>query len=337
VPDQPEGIISNVVKSLNTTFNTPLFHEIYYPSTGIRSKKDKIKMAALCVAIKKARITNDFTLQELRNPLYEKEYGLLTKGVSTSLINYFRVLEQEFPNNWRLRAKGFILSNGGIAVMIRLFEKILSRSMAKNKTAPSENDFRTYTKALKEDLENSDGRKLKSLRLKCTSEGGRDEVLTEMVVKIRDETGDIQFGGDIELKEFRQLERILKSTIKNKLYNNEDKDWFKKVVDRNTYNRILENMRKNGVTDENNAYLHMTLGQSIDLMRRKKEIFYPIFINDNEEGFSTEPDLENAFRVITSVRNKSDSHYTGVKKKKDEDKIMSLYLDKVLACLNIAK
>ena len=102
-------------------------HQIYYPSTGIKKKTSPIKISAICIAIKKRKLVEDITLQNIKNPIYDKDSSTCVKKVGISLSDYFWVLKTKFPNSWYLESKGFILTNGGISVMIGLFEKILSR------------------------------------------------------------------------------------------------------------------------------------------------------------------------------------------------------------------
>ncbi len=142
IPSEKDGIISNVAKFLNNEEGGPLFYKIYYPSTGIKKKADMIKISAICIAIKKRKIVDEFTLQNIKNPLYDKDHSFCVKKVGQSLSKYFEVLKTNFPNNWDLKSKGFILTNGGMSVMIGLFEKILSRIMQKNKREPSKEDFK---------------------------------------------------------------------------------------------------------------------------------------------------------------------------------------------------
>ena len=48
-------------------------------------------------------------------------------SVAGSISEYFSCLNEILPNQWALGSKGFIVSNGGIAVMIGLYQKILER------------------------------------------------------------------------------------------------------------------------------------------------------------------------------------------------------------------
>ena len=335
VPNETEGIISNVVKKLNMDINSKLYHLIYYPSTGISSKRGKIKISAVCTAIKKIKIVTNNTQQSIKNPLYNLDYKILINNVSKSLEEYFDVLYDEFKDNWTLKEKGFILSNGGLPVMLYLYEKIVSRVMLKNNGKPSYDDFKFYLEPLKEILISTDNKIFGTLRLKCTSEGGRSDTLTDFILKIRESTSDNYFGGEIEKREFRELDKKLKELIKYKLYDSNNDEWLKKFLSQDDYKKVIGYMEKNRVNDKKLAYLHLTLGQCIDLMRRQKSVFYPIFINNNQDfSFREESDLEYAFTFITRMRNTSNAHYTGIKIKSDDEKQLELFLGKINSCID---
>ena len=338
IPSETDGIISNVAKFLNNENKSPLFYRIYYPSTGIKKKTDKIKISALCSAIRKRGIVNEFTLQNIRNPLYDGKLPNRVEKVGSSLSKYFDVLKTNFPNNWELKSKGFILTNSGIGVVIGLFEKILSRVMQKEGRQPTKEDFEFYTTPVKNILESVDATHLRSLRLRCTSEGGRSEFLNELILKIRAEKRDALFGGEIEITklkdEFVTLEKELKDLIKKKLYDPENKDWFKDAVDSSTYGRALKTMQKNGITDMGKIHLQIGFGDCFSIMRRHENLFYPIFIN--EDTFSNKVILEGAISTITTMRAKLEAHYTGAKVKSGDEQILRIDLEKMNKCLDKA-
>ncbi len=341
IPSEKEGIISNVSKYLNEAEGSSLFYKIYYPSTGIKSKKDKIKISAICNAIKKRKLVDEFTLQNIKNPLYDENPSTCVKKVGSSLSKYFGMLETNFPTNWDLKSKGFILTNGGISVMIGLFEKIVSRIMQKEGREPRIEDFEFYTIPLKDNLESPDATYMKNLRLRCTSEGGKSELLNEFVLKIRSQTKDDLFGGEIPTTKFKDefitIERKFKSLIKKILYNPENKDWFKDAVDPSIYGRALKRMKKNGITDMNKIHLQLGLGDCISIARKYEKLFYPIFISEEKDfSFSNKTILEGAFSMITTMRAKLDAHYTGAKIKSGDEEILRVYLEKMNKCLDDA-
>ena len=341
IPSKRDGIISNIAKSLNKKDDKgPLFYKIYYPSTGIRSKLDKIKISAICIAIKKRKIVDEFTLQNIKNPLYDKDYSNCVKKIALSLSNYFNILKINFPINWSLTSKGFILTNGGISVMIGLFEKILSRIMQKNNREPNMGDFKFYTTPIKTVLESSDLNYLKNIRLSCTSEGARSEFLNKLILKIRSETKDKSFGGEIKTTEFGEefvaLEKKLKNLIKKKLYDPKNKEWFRDAVTRDIYERALKNMKKYGIINTEKIYLQIGLGECFNIMRRHENLFFPIFINESKNfSFDNKTILEGAISKITTMRAKLTTHYIGAKIKSDDEEFLKLYLKKINKCLDV--
>ena len=337
IASEKDGIISNVVKFLNTEENGPLFFKIYYPSTGIKKKVDMIKISALCIAIKKRKLVDTVTLQNIKNPIYHKDPTEQTKKLGKCLSRYFSILEQVFSGNWGLGSKGFILTNGGISVMVGLFEKVLSKVMLQKSREPIKEDFEFYVKPLKKQLESADTNYLKNLRLRCTSEGGKTELLTEFIVKIRSETADDQFGGDIQLSKlkgaFVSLEKKLKVLIKKKLYDPKNKNWFKDVVDEAMYGRALKVMKKNGITDINKIHLQIGLGDCFDLMRKNSKLFYPVFVGENK-AFANRTILEGAFSVISTMRAKLEAHHTGSEIDSSDEDILRIHLKKTNDCLD---
>ena len=339
IPHENDGIISNAVKQLNVDSTSPLHNRIYYPSTGIRGKRGKIKISAMCIAIKRQKIVNDVTAASIKNPLYTSDYKKTTRKTAASLAEFFDCTRELFSPNWNLGSVGFILTNGGIAVMIGLYEKILSRVMQKNRRTASREHFHFYLKPLASFFSVTDANELKKLRLRSTSEGGRAELLSELVDIIRAATKEPTFGGEPKLpigEEFTELERKLKEIIFEKL-NAGNPDWFRGVVDEATYKRALKTMEQNGIKDIKKLHLQISLGQCFNIIRQHKDLFYPLFTDDsNEFAFSSSVVFESAIAIVTSARNRFEAHYTGANAKVDEERPVRDYLAKMNKCLDWA-
>lgn len=336
VTNDSEGIISNVVKLLNNETRSPLHYKIYYPSTGIKKKKDYVKISTLCIAIKRYNLVDSLLERRFRNPLYNKQPELLKKNINDSMIDYFKTLESSFHTNWEYGAKGFILSNGGIAVMIGLYEKIIARIMEKDGREADEKDFIYYTNPLKGILEISDTQALKSLRLKATSEGGRKEMLNEFSLRIRSTTTDNLFGGIIEKPysdQFSNLELKLKEIIKNKCDTSGDKEWLKNVVDQTIYGRALKNISKRGINGEENAYLGLDLGQCVPIIKTNIEKFSAIFIGNEDFQFTKKEDFIHALDFVTRTRNEVLHPVPGAKIKPSDKKRLDVELESIYKCI----
>ena len=150
--------------------------------------------------------------------------------------------------------------------MIGLYQKILERIISKSGKKPSQEDFRYYLEPLVKIFEKDyDGEnKLKSLRLRCTSEGGKSELLEEITLKIKNLCGDSLFGGEIEnphSQEFRELEQKLKDLINKVLTKTFDENWIEKedIVPRDIYQQCLSHLKKNNLEGKKKPYTQLML------------------------------------------------------------------------------
>jgi DNA sulfur modification protein DndB len=343
IPSEREGIISNVVKSLNGM--EPLHHRIFYPSTGIKKKLNHIKISALCTAIKKAKLVDQFTSQNIKNPFYQEKSEEIIKRLGKSLSEYFDEIKKILNQNWNLEKDGFIITNGGSTVMIALYAKIVEHIMQKQKRMVVKDDFQNYLNPLKKYFQkkyDSNPSELKSLRLRCASEGGKKEVLEDFVRIIKQDLADDTFGGEIEttkyMKEFNNLEKKLKSLIYYLFFDSHDINWFEHtVVDKGIFGRALKHMRQNGITDLNKVYLQIGLGDCFAIIRLHKEKFYPFFIgNDCEDKFSSDSVFEGMTSFISSMRGKCEAHYTGNQLTGPDEQMLKLVLEKMNGCLDLA-
>jgi len=342
IPSKTEGIISNIVKNLNQS--GPLFHKIFYPSVGIKKKKGLIKISAMCISIKKRKLVDPFTSGKIKNPFYDENHEKIVKKLSKSLSEYFEVLQVNLKTNWDLGKDGFILTNGGIGVFIGLFEKISERVMQQNSRIPNREDMDFYVKPLIKIFKNkydTDQKELKSLRLRCTSEGGKQEVLEEFIRRIKTATHDDKFGGEISstkyMEEFTRIEGKIKELIKNIFYDSQDENWFKnKVADKGIYGRALKKLKKNGMTDMNKIYLEIGFGDCFHIMRVHKEIFYPFFIGNEDFNFLNESTLQGAISHLTLMRGKCVAHSTETSMSEYDEIQLKVELEKMNKCIDKA-
>jgi DNA sulfur modification protein DndB len=329
IPSEEDGMISNVVKLLNNS--GPLYHKIYIPSKGIKMKGNLLRMAGICLSIKRTKLAKENTQSKTANPFYSSEPEKTVKNLHNALSNYFTCVQKLMPEDWRLENKGFVLDDGGNSVMIRLFEKIINRCVMKG-TIPNEEEYIKYLKPLANLFfqQYKTAEDLKKLKLRITSEGGKDELLKEFIVYIKQETGDNLFGGEIEsitTTKLKELERKFKELIRVVLSKDEGDNWFKKKIPQDIYNRALRNMKKHGEKDTQKLYLQIILGECFTIMRKYKSQFYPLF-KKGEYGFGSDAEIEGAFDLISRVRGTQLVHDVGVKKKTHDDQLFEIYIDK---------
>ena len=210
---------------------------------------------------------------------------------------------------------------------------------SQQKMTPDVALFEKYLKPLQNKFENANPTILKKMRLTTASEGGKLDLLNELILEIRSVTDDNSFGGEIKSsqieKDFRELEGKLKKIIYNKFYNSENKNWFKDITDPYTYDICIKRAQKQNKIITDKLYLEIGLGECFGIIRKNKSILYPIFIDEEKEmAFSNEKMLEAAITTVTEIRNRLIAHNTGTKKKQGDQIITKMYLDKLLYCIN---
>jgi len=335
IPSEEDGIISNVLKALNKT--DPLRHKIYIPSSGMKQKTNLLKMAGMCISIKKTRLAKANTISKTANLLCDTDYNKTVKNLSNTLAQYFLCVYKTMKDDWELQNKGFVLDDGGNSVMIRLFEKILSRCV--NQGIPNGADYKKYLQPLADLFKTAykDKDALKKLKLSIASEGGKDEVLKRFIGHIRQETNDNLFGGadfilDIA-QQLRDVERKLKEFIKNTLSKAKGNNWFEEMVQKQIVSKAVKNMEKHGETDPQNAYLHIIFGECVSIIRDHKQLFYPL-LKKGDYGFSDDGQIESIFDFLSRFKSTYVSHSIGVKKKVYDDEFLDMYIKKVNSCLD---
>jgi DNA sulfur modification protein DndB len=332
IPSEEDGIISNVVKSLND--GGPLYHKIRIPSKGIRKKENLLKMAGVCISIKKMRLVRQNTLSKTANPFYDPEPSKMVSKLSKGLSDYFTCVKEVLNEDWKLANKGFVLDDGGNSVMIRLFEKIVSRCVDKGE--PTKDDYKKYLEPLAELLKNkySNKEEFKKIKLNTASEGGKDELLREFVMYIKNKTNDPLFGGIMEtqaIREIKRLESRLKELVKIVLSKEAGENWFEDKIPDDIKGKAKKRTAEKGL-DTAKAYQQMTFGDAIQIIKNYRSLFYPIFTRGSH-GFHGSADLEAAFTIISSVRTEETHPDSGDKKLYDED-LFKIYLDKINRCID---
>lgn len=207
-PKTTEGKISNVIKKLNGI--DPLKNSIYIPLEG-PSKRGKLKLASLCTAIKKRRLVEKTTESKIENPYYASSYKKTVDQVSKNLGRYLSIIQKiadEKVNN------GFICTNGGLSIIITIFERIIARK----KVNPSDKDFEFYLSPVIEYLKDKSDDEIKRLRQRCSSEAGKKDVYKELALEIKKR--DKNFDENVEVpyqSEIREFERKLREFVIKKL------------------------------------------------------------------------------------------------------------------------
>jgi DGQHR domain-containing protein len=347
-PDEPDGVISNIVKNLNDL--GPLKDKISMPSLGPRSgQKNRIKISSLCLVIKRLKLTNHVLFSKLQNPMHSSSSTDQTRrNVVKHLKSFYTTCEKLFPDDWGAGNQGWILDNSSGNVMTRLFENIVAHSVRKNKTL-DENYYKKHLKPLIPHITslNASGDTMRAAKNNVTSEGGKDDYLKKLIMMIREATNDQDFGGDIKSPldiKFSEFEEKLKEMVRLVLSDPNKADWLEPFLDSGKYGRVKSRAKANGITDADKFYQCLTLGETIGLIEDRAVFsmnFYPFFSDESEFGYSgTSVDditnkIKSGFSEINKHRKKA-AHGGESKIKAGDLQLLEANLEKITQCVNNA-
>jgi len=294
-PSSEKGIISNVVKNLSE--KGILKGRFYIPSFGPK-RKGQLKFSGICQAIFKARLVK----RELRggriNPIYISDPVKLKDRLAKIFNTYFKLVEDIFTEELK---KGFIFTNGGLAVMIYYLERIIRRV----NRIPSKKDLKTYLNPLREYLEEAypNDRSREILRLSCNSEGGRNNKLNEFVVNVAEKINDPKFAEGLKTpiselwEEIKKLESNLRKFIKLSL-EREKKNWIEDLPP-DIRNRIKDRLAKKTVHDKRSEeWQFLSLGECKVIIEKHWDKFENVF----DKEFDSKDDFLNALNKLNKLR-----------------------------------
>lgn len=294
-PETPNGIVSRVVKSLNEEGR--LAGRIYIPLEGPKGR-GQLKMTSLCAAMKKRRITYQILEHDYRNPLYDKDSGRTVARVSASLNEAFNALDSFFNDRSR---DEFWYQNNGLVIFVALYERVLERV----KRVPTTEDYRKYLGPLRGHMDRyDDTAKLRSLRVRCSSEGGRDDVIAEFVRAIRRQTNDKDFAPEVPEFELdsriKRVERGLGDVLETVLSTVSD-NWFRDRVSDKVRDYVLEKRTKVGPSP-GPVQDYMTFGQIGDTILSRADNRRDLRDAFLKEGFCSMEEVTAAFATVNRLR-----------------------------------
>ncbi len=344
IPSEEDGMISNVVKILNNE-KGPLQYKIKIPSKGLRKgNMPSIKLAGMCLSIRKSKLVCEITQSRASSPFFFLTSNKIpnsekvVNSLSRSLNDYFYVVKDLFQVDWELQRKGFILDDGGMSVMLRLFEKIVSYFVleSRKKIIPSEEEYRKYLKPVAKLFEKnySNIEDLKVLKRELSSEAGKEAVLKRFLLNIKNETGENIVPHelvDLKSQQLRKLERKLKELIKDVLEEHYRNDWYKEIPPQ-IWGKAKKNQLKHNEEDINKTHLHFIFGECLHIMRENKKLFYALF--KNESGFGSDIEIEGAFNTLSRIKSTQMSHDVGISMKKNDNELFRIYIDKINSCID---
>ncbi|MCM8808471.1 MAG: DGQHR domain-containing protein [Candidatus Omnitrophica bacterium] len=327
-PTSEKGIISNVVKELNK--KSCLREKFYIPSFGFK-RKGQLKFSGMCQAIYNSKLCKKELPTRKINPLYDDNPEKFKKKLTKVLNEYFSYLSRLFTEEYK---RGFIFTNGGIAVMIYYLERIF-RYLGK---IPNKKNFEKFLNPLQEYLQEnySDKKALESLRLSCNSEGGRKNKTNEFVVYVAQIINEKEFAMGIptpleELQtKIEEVEFYLREFIKAEL-EKKSKNWEALYIPQDIFIKLQNRLRNKSPYDKRTEkWQFLTLGECRIIIDKNWEEFESIF----NTRFDSKNEVLVALDKLNKIRSpQSHAQKAHLKLPKNEEEIIKNFIEKIFECI----
>jgi len=322
----PPGVISQIVKRLAE--REPFEGRIHIPLRG-KSKRGQLKFSGICTAIEECKLSEEGTkrmLRAVKNPLWDRDPERIIQKVTSALAAYFKTVCDIFTDEQKAT---IVFKNTSIVLFIEMCERIL----AALGHPPTEDERQKYVVAFQKAIQDSYPRPtdLKRLLERCASKGGRRGVIRELEIKIRDATGDQNFGerGVVpqEEEELTKFERDFAKFIIDVL-GVDSWDGLRKVAPRDLCGRASS--RPAATIDE-----ALTLGECRDiiLLTGNWPIFEDALLN-GPAGFENKGRVETALGEVSAYRNKV-IHRRHSLIRFNEPEICRLHMEQFRKCIGI--
>lgn len=321
-PNSSEGIVSQIVKNLAES--EPFKGRIYVPLRG-KKRRGQLKFSGLCTAVVESKLPDRVTQTmpgATTNPLWDQDASKTVEKVTRALVAYFKEVDTAFSEEQKA---AIVFKNTSIELFFTMYERILARLGR----LPTANDLPKYVGAFQKAMEQTypSYTHLRALLERCASRGGRREVVKEFVLKIRDITGDSDFGekGIIpkDEQELTRFERDLAKFITDKLGVNSSED-LRRVVPSELCERVVARQV---------ATIHeaLTLGECIEIIKSNWQSFQTVFLSGTA-AFEDQKKVEWALNQVSQYRNKV-KHGRRGQIKYNEPEICGLFTEQLRKCM----
>ena len=328
-PNSEEGVISRIAKTVNEL--DPLKGKIYIPSRGLKAK-GQLRLAGICNTMKRRRFirgqTENMTQKQL-NPLHDSDPAITVTRTAKSVSAYYRYVT---GNTSDPLLTEFVYQNSGLSIFLGLYERII----AYLERTPTEHDLQHLVLPLLNQMteQYASPTEVHALKLRCNSEGGRDEVTDELVSITNELTNENlptstrtnkNLGNKLAL-----LERDLRATVDQTL-SRKDPNWAKTCTPGTLYQDLKGRARSSKSLSD-----YMTLSECLGVITHGSNwaMFKPIFL-DARYGFDSVEGLSLALGQISTIRN-AIQHGRPLKWRYGDRQIVDSYMEKLRKVIDLA-
>jgi DNA sulfur modification protein DndB len=326
-PESRIGVISNIVKKLNTI--DPFQNRIYIPLEGPRKKTKHLNISNLCAGIDSRQLTEPSTesmKKKSKNPLFKKSPSRRVTSVSKALSEYFLLISDVFEEDWKREKQGFFFNNNGINVMLRVYEHMITYYGH----VPTKRELRTLLAPLKEFYYEKYPTQevVDDLRKSCSSEAVRGRTSNKFMLAIGRKYP--KFAAELvvedeEAKNLFRFEASIREFISECLELEIEENWESKVPRR--VRSIVE--RKIKPSDEGPKWKFLTLGECFEIIKTH-ENWSDCFQGKFDPIFGTKTRFQSRFDDLIEYRNNL-AHHRDIREADRE--LINIFLTQMRECL----
>lgn len=176
--------ISRIVKNLNNRGKSPFYNNIYIPS--FNERENRLTIATFANALKKTY--HGKKLIGKNGLLYRSDWKTTENFATARLESFFNIIRTSLEKDWNKGEKGFICSNNGVAILIRMLPEFLHYINFKHPGVIDKSNLSDYEKYLKElvspftdQLKKKSEEELNNLRKITSNEGLREKTADDFL------------------------------------------------------------------------------------------------------------------------------------------------------------
>lgn len=298
-PNTPAGIIANAVRNLEK--DGALEGLVSYPLLGSRGQGRPLKLANVCDSIQARGLVEPQTehmTRSMRNPLYAPSSRRRLEKLEDGLSEFFKALSEVFHDDWERGKNGFVCTNNGMAVLLRVFERYLVFRPKRPRQTHIVEVLKPLADLYFKEYHTPD--KAKELRTSSSSEGSRGLVADEFSSVIRRKSKsfatDVEIAPPLEVR-FAEFERKLKDAIVERI-GSSLQEWWASVPEK------LRSRAEGRRPGKPEPWLRLLLGELKDIFAQEE--FWNTYLRHACEGiFDDRIKFVNHFGELVDLRNAS--------------------------------
>jgi DNA sulfur modification protein DndB len=178
-PTKADGVISRLVKELESKDGSPLRGEIFIPAKHVSGRGKPLTIGNICNGIKRYGIISEREIDQNKPyNLWKGNAELCLQESYRIFRKYFEVIKEKFDFDWKKKKRGFTLTNNGVNVMLLILRELL---IWKGGREPSRSEMEEILDPIAQFLRKKRPRSINDMRRRCSNEGERKAVALEFM------------------------------------------------------------------------------------------------------------------------------------------------------------